>query len=127
MHGEPAGIVAHLAPESYFLDYALLSRPGNHAIQLTLLSDFKNNLPLYRSYAWWIQEHAIPVLVLWGQRDQVVAPAGVEAFRKAAGKKATRVFLIDGGHMLFETHKDEVVGHIRQFLTAYKTAMHSDV
>lgn len=121
MHGEVAGTVAHIPPETYFLDYALLSRPGNHAIQLTLLSDFKSNLPLYRSFQWFLQEHDIPVLCVWGKNDRIVnSTAGVEAFRKAAGNKA-RVFLVDGGHMTLETHKDEVVGHVRQFLTAYKT------
>lgn len=126
MHGEAAGVVAHIPPECYFLDYALLSRPGNHAIQLTLLSDFKSNLPLYRSFQWFLQEHDIPVLVVWGKNDRIAVPAGVEAFKKAVGNKA-RTFLIDGGHMTLETHKDEVIGHVRQFLTAYKVAAHLSV
>jgi hypothetical protein len=36
-----------LAPETYHLDYALLSRPGNSDTQLDLFKDYVTNLPLY--------------------------------------------------------------------------------
>ena len=36
-----------VSPESWYHDYALLSRPGNDEVQLTLFRDYATNPPMY--------------------------------------------------------------------------------
>ncbi len=41
------GDVTRISPDNWVYDQALLDRPGNAAIQLDMLYDYRNNLPLY--------------------------------------------------------------------------------
>jgi hypothetical protein len=54
-------------PETYHLDYALLSRPGNSDTQLDLFKDYVTNLPLYLRFQEYIRETQVPLLVVWGK------------------------------------------------------------
>ena len=107
---------ALIAPETYTLDAALLSRPGNVDIQLDLFLDYANNVDLYPAFHEYFRKWKPPLLAIWGKHDPYFIPAGAEAFRRD-NPKATVQFL-DTGHFALETHVDEIALAMRQFLAA---------
>ncbi len=103
-----------VAPETYWLDHALLSRPGNHDIQLDLIADYAANVALYPSFHAYFRDHRPPLLAVWGARDPFFLPAGAEAFRRDLPD--AEVHFLDTGHFALETHLDEIVERIGVFL-----------
>lgn len=111
-HGAPDESL--VAPEAYWLDYALMSRPGNADIQLGLISDYVSNVALYSLFHQYFRERQPPLLAVWGANDPFFLPAGAEAFRRDLPKAEVR--LIEAGHFALETHGREIAGYIRDLL-----------
>ncbi|OBI47276.1 alpha/beta fold hydrolase [Mycobacterium sp. E796] len=101
-------------PESWYHDYALISRPGNDEVQLKLLRDYATNAPLYPRLHEYFRATRVPLLAVWGRGDQIFGPAGAEAF--ADDLPDAEIHLLDGGHFLLESALDEVTELIRNFL-----------
>ncbi|KAG6832758.1 hypothetical protein H0H87_000411 [Tephrocybe sp. NHM501043] len=107
-----------IAPETYTLDYALLSRPGNTDIQLDLFYDYRNNVALYPKFHEYFRQHKPPVLAVWGKNDPIFISAGASAYKTVLPE--AEVHLLDGGHFPLETHLDEISIKIIQFLERNK-------
>jgi pyruvate/2-oxoglutarate dehydrogenase complex dihydrolipoamide dehydrogenase (E3) component/pimeloyl-ACP methyl ester carboxylesterase len=105
---------AAVAPESYTLDAALMSRPGNTDIQLDLFLDYANNVKLYPAFQEYFRKWTPPLLAIWGKNDPYFIPAGAEAFRRDIPKAIVQ--FLDTGHFALETHVDEIAVAMRQFL-----------
>lgn len=101
-------------PESWYHDYALISRPGNDEVQLKLLRDYASNSPLYPRLHEYFRTSKVPLLAVWGRGDEIFGPAGAEAF--AEDLPDAEIHLLDGGHFLLESALDEVARLIRPFL-----------
>ncbi len=101
-------------PESWYHDYALISRPGNDKVQLKLLLDYASNSPLYPRVHEYFRASNVPLLAVWGRGDEIFGLAGAQAF--AEDLPDAEVHLLDGGHFLLESALDEVTGLIRSFL-----------
>jgi pimeloyl-ACP methyl ester carboxylesterase len=111
-HGVANG--ALVAPESYTLDSALLTRPGNDEIQLDLFLDYASNVALYPNFQAYLRKHRPPVLAVWGKNDPFFLPAGAHAFQRDVPGAEVRFF--DTGHFALETHLSEIATAIREFL-----------
>ncbi|MDG2527929.1 alpha/beta fold hydrolase [Caulobacter endophyticus] len=111
-HGAPDE--TQVAPEAYWLDYALMSRPGNDEIQLGLIADYAGNVALYPRIQAYFRDRQPPLLAVWGARDPFFLPAGAEAFLRDLPK--AEVHLVDAGHFALETHGREIADYIRDFL-----------
>jgi len=103
-----------IKPEGYTLDAALLARPGNVDIQLDLFLDYANNVKLYPKFQDYFRTAKPPLLAVWGKFDPYFIPAGAEAFQRDI-PNATVKFL-PTGHFALETHLQEIVVAMRQFL-----------
>lgn len=98
-------------PDAWEHDIALLSRPGQMDIQLSLFRDYTSNRAVYPLMHEWLRSSGVPVLAVWGKNDQIFDPAGARAFTQDAPH--AQVELLDGGHFLLESHLDLVVEKIR--------------
>jgi pimeloyl-ACP methyl ester carboxylesterase len=103
-----------VSPDTWYHDYALVSRPGNDLIQLALFADYATNLPLYPKLHAYLRESRVPLLAVWGANDEIFGPDGARAFARDAADAEIR--LLDGGHFLLESHLGAVAGIIRGFL-----------
>jgi pimeloyl-ACP methyl ester carboxylesterase len=101
-------------PESWYHDYALISRPGNDKVQLKLLLDYATNSALYPRLHEYFRTSGVPLLAVWGRGDEIFGPAGAEAF--AEDLPDAEIHLLDGGHFLLESALDEVTALVRTFL-----------
>ena len=116
-HGAPDE--TQVAPEGYWLDYALMSRPGNVDIQLGLIADYASNIALYPRFHRYFRERQPPLLAIWGDKDPFFLPAGAEAFRRDLPK--AEVSFLNAGHFALETHGPEIASYIRDFLERHLT------
>jgi pimeloyl-ACP methyl ester carboxylesterase len=111
-HGVPDS--STVDPDAWEHDLALLARPGQDDVQLALFRDYATNRELYPAVHAWIRESGVPVLAVWGRNDEIFAPAGAQALLRDAPH--ARIELVDGGHFLLESHLDQVVGAITDWL-----------
>lgn len=111
-HGAPDE--TQVAPEAWWLDYALLSRPGAADIQLGLIADYASNVALYPRIHQYFRERRPPLLAVWGANDPFFLPAGAEAFRRDLPEAEVR--FLDAGHFALETHAREIAGYMLDFL-----------
>jgi pimeloyl-ACP methyl ester carboxylesterase len=103
-----------LNPESWYHDYALISRPGNDAAQLKLFVDYATNVRMYPDVHQYFRDSQVPLLAVWGRGDGGFGPEGAKAF--AEDLPRAQIHLLDGGHFLLESALDDVVELIRDFL-----------
>jgi pimeloyl-ACP methyl ester carboxylesterase len=106
-----------IAPEGYTLDAALLARPGNVDIQLDLFLDYANNVKLYPKFQEYFRTAKPPMLAIWGKFDPYFIPAGAEAFQKDIPDAVVQ--FLPTGHFALETHLEEVVIAMREFLAKH--------
>ena len=111
LHGAPADKVA---PESYELDFALLSRPGIDEIQLDLFLDYASNVQLYPQLQSYFRKSRPPLLAVWGRNDPFFLPPGAKAFQR--DNPNAEVHFYETGHFALETHVAEIGAEIRRFL-----------
>jgi pimeloyl-ACP methyl ester carboxylesterase len=103
-----------VSPDTWNHDFALVSRPGNDAIQVALFADYATNPPLYPALHEYLRTHRPPVLAVWGRNDPIFGPDGARAF--AGDVPDAEIHLLDGGHFLLESAGDEVAALIRDFM-----------
>ena len=107
---------SRIAPETYTLDAALLTREGAADVQLSLFYDYRTNLQLYPRWQEYLRTSGVPVLALWGKNDAIFVEAGAEAFRRDV--KDLVVDYVDSGHFALETHVGYYAEQIDKFLSA---------
>jgi pimeloyl-ACP methyl ester carboxylesterase len=106
--------VALVSPDTWTVDQALLDRPGNAEIQLDLLYDYRTNVPLYPQFQAYFRERKPPMLIVWGQNDEIFPPAGATPYKRDLPNVETHLF--DTGHFALETHGPEIARLMRDFL-----------
>jgi pimeloyl-ACP methyl ester carboxylesterase len=74
-----------------------------------------HDLPLYPKLHAWLRNSGVPVLAVWGRNDEIFQPEGALAFAQDA--PGAEICLLDGRHVLLESHLDIAAGHIRGFLS----------
>jgi pimeloyl-ACP methyl ester carboxylesterase len=116
-HGVPD--TSLVSPDGYSLDNFYLARPGADEVQLDLFGDYRSNVALYPKFQSYFREHKPPLLATWGKNDPFFLPPGAEAYKRDIPN--AKVLFFDTGHFALETHCDEIVAEIREFLGAIKT------
>ena len=109
-----------VSPDTWHHDFALLSRPGNDAIQLALFRDYATNSPMYPALHAYLREHRPPVLAVWGEGDEIFGPDGARAFTEDVPD--AEIHLLDGGHFLLESASDRVAELILDFMNRVPAA-----
>lgn len=111
-------------PETWRHDHALVSRPGNDVVQLTLFRDYATNVAMYPRLHDYFRDSQVPLLAVWGEGDEIFGPDGARAF--ARDLPDARIHLVPGGHFLLESAVDQVADLIRGFLAELPAEPHAD-
>jgi pimeloyl-ACP methyl ester carboxylesterase len=114
-----------VSPDTWHHDFALVSRPGNDAVQVALFRDYATNPPLYPALHEYLRTNLPPVLAVWGKNDEIFGPDGARAF--ADDVPNAEIHLLDGGHFLLESAGDQVAGLIRDFMGRLREPNHYPV
>ncbi len=108
LHGMPDPTA--IEPEAYWLDAALLARPGMIDLQADLKIDYRSNIARYPLYQQYLRTHRPPVLAVWGKNDPFFIPPGAEAFKRDVQNADIR--FLNAGHFALETNVDEIAAAI---------------
>jgi pimeloyl-ACP methyl ester carboxylesterase len=103
-----------IAPDTWELDYRYLDRPGNKEVQLDLFYDYQFNLDDYPAFQQYFRDRQPPVLIVWGNNDEIFGAAGAEAF--LTDLPDAELHLLDTGHFALEEDGDLIAEKIRDFL-----------
>lgn len=101
-------------PDTWHLDYARLSRPNAHSVNLDLFYDYQNNLKLYPKWQEYLREHQPPLLIVWGKNDAFFPESGAAAFKKDVKNIDYNIY--DTGHFALEEDGDEIILKMREFM-----------
>ncbi|KAK4038829.1 Alpha/Beta hydrolase protein [Parachaetomium inaequale] len=107
-----------IPPEAFYLDQALMDRPGNNEIQLDLFQDYGSNVKLYPQFQEYLRTSGVPVLATWGKADEIFVAPGAEAFKKDVRKLETH--WLDAGHFALETNEQQMADWIFKFFDKYE-------
>lgn len=109
----PEGLAA-ISPELLMLEWELMKRPGNIDMQYVLNCDYPNHFELFPVYQQYFREHQPPALVIWGKNEVYFNVEEAHCYKRDLPD--AQIHLLDGGHMLMETHFNEVLELITDFL-----------
>src|SRR5271156_4262380 len=65
-------------PELWLEEFAFMSRPGEHEIQVPLLYDYQTNVASYPAWQAWLRQYKPATLIVWGRYDSSFISAGAE-------------------------------------------------
>jgi pimeloyl-ACP methyl ester carboxylesterase len=103
-----------ISPDAYLYDQHFLDRPGNAAIQLDLLYDYRNNLKQYPAWHRYLREHRPPALIAWGKNDPFFTEKGALAYLRDLPD--AELHLLNTGHFALEEFHEEIADYIDAFL-----------
>jgi pimeloyl-ACP methyl ester carboxylesterase len=112
--GLPKEILLRVSPELWMLDWELLKRPGNIEKQFELNCDFKTHIEMFPVYQEYFRDHQPPALVMWGKYDIFFSVKEVPCYKYELPEAETHI--LNGGHDILDTHFDEVLTLISNFV-----------
>jgi len=104
----------NISPDTWNLDYAKISRPGNHQAQLNLLYDYQTNIKLYPEWQQYLRDNQPPMLITWGINDPFFPEPGAKAYLKDV--KNAEYYAYDTGHFALEEKGVDIIKKIRGFM-----------
>ena len=105
--------VSRISPDSYTMDQLFLDRPGNDAIQLSLLHNYQSNLALYDDWREFFRKKQPKTLIVWGKNDPFFTVEGAQAYLRDIPK--AELHLLDTGHFALEDSCEFIAQQIAKF------------
>lgn len=112
--GLPEHLLEKLSPELWLLDWHFLNRPGNIEMQMTLNTDYKNNMEMYPAFQEYFRKNQPPALIIWGKYDIFFNVKEAKCYKQDLPN--AKIHIVDGGHKALETNFKEVVTLVATFL-----------
>jgi pimeloyl-ACP methyl ester carboxylesterase len=114
--GEVNGDIARrIPPDLWQLHWPLMDTPQRRRLAVGLMEGLEENLAWFPRYQAYLREHQPPALILWGPRDGYMPEESARAYLHDLPEAELRL-LPDAGHWLLETHLDEALPLVRDFL-----------
>ncbi|KRE97679.1 hypothetical protein ASG87_15380 [Frateuria sp. Soil773] len=111
-----------LDPDAWTLDAARMARPGQDAIQLDLLYDYRSNPASYPEWQAWLKQRQPKTLILWGKGDPLFTVEGARALKRDV--PGARLVVYDAGHFLLQEHAADAA---REIVAMFGSADGSEV
>jgi pimeloyl-ACP methyl ester carboxylesterase len=95
------------------MDQLFLDRPGNDAIQLSLLHNYQSNLACYDGWHEFFRNRQPKMLIVWGKNDPFFTVEGAQAYLRDIPK--AELHLLDTGHFALEDSHEFIAKQIVKF------------
>jgi pimeloyl-ACP methyl ester carboxylesterase len=106
-------LASSIPPDLWQLHWSLMSGKRKQ-IAVSLIAGLKANRIWFPEHRKYLREHQPPTLIIWGPEDHYMPENSARAYLHDIPE--AELHLLDGGHWLLETHLEEVVPLIRDFL-----------
>lgn len=104
---------SRLSPDAWTVDQHFLDRPGNDAIQLSLLHNYQSNLGRYDEWHRFFRNKQPKTLIVWGKNDPFFTVEGAQAYLRDIPK--AELHLLDTGHFALEDSSEFIAQQIVKF------------
>lgn len=111
----PAEVADRISPDLWTLHWSLMNTPDRLANLIHLLEDQPSTLDWFAEEQAYLRTHRPPTLIVWGPYDGYMPEESARAYHRDLPDAP--LHLLGGGHWLLETHLDEVVPLVSDFLT----------
>jgi pimeloyl-ACP methyl ester carboxylesterase len=103
-------------PDLWTDEYAMLSRPGETAIQSDLFYNYQTNVASYPQWQEWLRKTQPKTLVIWGRYDPSQLAAEAAAYKRDLPN--AEVHVMDAGHFALDLppDADAIAAWMRDFL-----------
>lgn len=110
----PSELVERVSPDLWNLAWPLMDDPRRRELMASLMADIQSNVALYPAIHAYFREYQPQTLIVWGPHDGYMPEAAARAY--LTDLPDAELHLLDAGHWALETHLDEIVGLVRDFL-----------
>lgn len=107
-----------MSPDAILLMIASAQRPGVIQARNDLWFDYGNNLKNYPRWQALLRKMTVPVLVMWGHRDDFFTSPGALAYLRDAPKAEVHIF--DGEHFAMLEQPDIISPLMARFLARHR-------
>ncbi|WP_246672587.1 alpha/beta hydrolase [Mesorhizobium sp. B2-3-11] len=114
--GEVADAVAErMPPDLWKLHWPLMDTPLRRRLAVGLMEKLEANLDWFPRYQAYLRERQPPTLIVRGPEDGYMPAASARAYKRDL--PGAELHLVEGaGHWFLETHFDDVLPLVRDFL-----------
>ncbi len=108
---------AKMSPDAILLMTASAQRPGIVEARNDLWFDYGNNVARYPAWQAQLQKLKVPVLVIWGSRDDFFTTPGALAYLKQAPQ--AEIHVLDTEHFATLEDPDEIAQLMQDFIARH--------
>jgi pimeloyl-ACP methyl ester carboxylesterase len=112
--GVPEDVAERIPAEHWEEDWRVMNLPGHMLTQRALVRDYGNYAARFGAIAKYLQVWQPPGLMVWGRHDIYFDLAEVLSWMRALPRMEAHV--LDGGHLLLETHAATAASLILDFI-----------
>ena len=111
----------HAGPDAVMQMVAAIQRPGVIDARNDLWFDYGNNVKRYPEWQALLRRLNVPVLILWGKKDNFFTTPGAFAYQKDAPQ--AEIHILDSTHFAALDAPDVVSGFVSAFLSSHRQAL----
>ena len=111
--GVPDDVAARVAPEAWEEDWRVMCLPGRMQTQHALIADYGRYAERFDAIADYLNERQPAAVMIWGRHDAFFDIAETLSWMQALPRMEGHI--LDGGHLLLETHATEAAAVIADF------------
>jgi pimeloyl-ACP methyl ester carboxylesterase len=112
----PRDVADRISPDLWTLHWSVMNTPERLANLIRLLEDQPSTLDWFPKQQAYLREHQPPALIVWGPHDGYMPEKSAKAYHRDLPDAP--IHLLGGGHWLLETHLDEVIPLVEEFLAS---------
>ncbi|WP_046247437.1 alpha/beta fold hydrolase [Hymenobacter terrenus] len=112
----PEEVARRVCPDLWKLHWPLMNTPTRKAVAVGLMEKLEQNLTWFPRYQSFLREQQPPTLILWGPQDGYMPQQAARAYHRDV-PTAELHLLEEAGHWLLETHFEEALPLVRDFLS----------
>ena len=109
----PPALAGTITPDLWTLHWSLTT-PRRKEIAIDLIAGLKENRAWFPEHRKYLREYQPATLIVWGPNDHYMPEKSARAYLRDLPD--AELHLLGGGHWLLETHLDDVVALMRDFL-----------
>ena len=114
LRGVPSDVAARIPAESWEEDWRVMQLPGRMDKERALIADYARYVERFDAIADYLKRRQPPALMLWGRHEPFFELAEVLLWMEDLPRMEAHV--LDGGHMLLETHAAEAASLMVDFI-----------
>ena len=114
LRGVPPDVAARMSPESWEADWRVMQLPGRLEKERALIADYSRYVARFDAIADYLKRWQPPALMVWGRHEPFFELAEVVSWMQSLPRMEAHI--LDGGHMLLETHAAEAASLMIDFI-----------